>query len=75
LHKLSPIELRQICEWLDDLIENELQFRPEFDAPSSSANATWPIRKADDGIRTRDLRFTKPLLYQLSYVGDVADGL
>src|SRR4029450_5816448 len=26
-------------------------------------------RKADDGIRTRDLRFTKPLLYQLSYVG------
>ena len=24
---------------------------------------------ADDGIRTRDLRFTKPLLYQLSYVG------
>jgi hypothetical protein len=25
---------------------------------------------ADDGIRTRDLRFTKPLLYQLSYVGD-----
>jgi len=26
-------------------------------------------RRADDGIRTRDLRFTKPLLYQLSYVG------
>jgi hypothetical protein len=26
---------------------------------------------ADDGIRTRDLRFTKPLLYQLSYVGKV----
>jgi hypothetical protein len=24
---------------------------------------------ADDGIRTRDLRFTKPLLYQLSYIG------
>ena len=24
---------------------------------------------AEDGIRTRDLRFTKPLLYQLSYVG------
>src|SRR3954451_24411696 len=24
---------------------------------------------ADDGVRTRDLRFTKPLLYQLSYVG------
>jgi hypothetical protein len=27
------------------------------------------VRGADDGIRTRDLRFTKPLLYQLSYVG------
>ena len=26
---------------------------------------------ADDGIRTRDLRFTKPLLYQLSYVGNM----
>ena len=24
---------------------------------------------ADDGSRTRNLRFTKPLLYQLSYVG------
>src|ERR1700757_140243 len=24
---------------------------------------------ADDGVRTRDLRFTKPLLYRLSYVG------
>ena len=30
---------------------------------------------ADDGIRTRDLRFTKPLLYQLSYVGaEIAAG-
>lgn len=27
-------------------------------------------KTADDGIRTRDLRFTKPLLYQLSYVGE-----
>jgi hypothetical protein len=27
------------------------------------------LKGADDGIRTRDLRFTKPLLYQLSYVG------
>ena len=27
------------------------------------------VAGADDGIRTRDLRFTKPLLYQLSYVG------
>jgi hypothetical protein len=27
------------------------------------------IKTAEDGIRTRDLRFTKPLLYQLSYFG------
>src|SRR6266536_3449144 len=32
-------------------------------------NSQSAIETADDGIRTRDLRFTKPLLYQLSYVG------
>jgi hypothetical protein len=32
-------------------------------------NPQSAIERADDGIRTRDLRFTKPLLYQLSYVG------
>jgi hypothetical protein len=32
-------------------------------------NRQSAIERADDGIRTRDLRFTKPLLYQLSYVG------
>jgi hypothetical protein len=26
------------------------------------------VRKADDGLRTRDLRLGKPTLYQLSYV-------
>ena len=30
---------------------------------------TDPEKIADEGIRTPDLRFTKPLLYQLSYVG------
>ena len=39
------------------------------------AAASWWIRHrwmcagADDGTRTRNRRFTKPLLYQLSYVG------
>ena len=28
---------------------------------------------ADKGIRTPDLRFTKPLLYRLSYVGGFPD--
>jgi hypothetical protein len=29
----------------------------------------WTCSGADDGTRTRNRRFTKPLLYQLSYVG------
>jgi hypothetical protein len=31
LRKLSQTELRQIREWLDDLIEDELEFTPEFE--------------------------------------------
>ena len=31
LRKLSQSELRQIREWLDDMIEDELQFTPEFE--------------------------------------------
>src|SRR5438105_3681726 len=41
-------------------------------ADFGKTNPKWLKRvrnSADDGIRTRDLRFTKPLLYQLSYVG------
>ena len=45
-----------------------------IDAARLRSIPAWQLRKlfgagADDGIRTRDLRFTKPLLYQLSYVG------
>ena len=31
LSKLSQAELRQIREWLDDIIEDELEFTPEFE--------------------------------------------
>jgi len=31
LSKLSPAELRQIREWLDHIIEDELEFTPEFE--------------------------------------------
>lgn len=31
LRKLSQAELRQIRGWLDDLIEDELEFAPEFE--------------------------------------------
>src|SRR5215471_9778630 len=39
-----------------------------------TAVSWWTLRPmdgagADDGTRTRNRRFTKPLLYQLSYVG------
>ena len=30
LRKLSQSELRQIRTWLDDIIEDELEFTPEF---------------------------------------------
>jgi hypothetical protein len=31
LRKLSQEELRQIRGWLDDMIEDELEFTPEFE--------------------------------------------
>jgi hypothetical protein len=31
LRKLTQPELRQIREWLDDIIEDELDFTPEFE--------------------------------------------
>lgn len=31
LRKLSQAELREIREWLDDMIEDELPFTPEFE--------------------------------------------
>ncbi len=31
LRKLSQIELRQIRAWLDDIIEDDLEFTPEFE--------------------------------------------
>jgi hypothetical protein len=31
LRKLSQPELRQVREWLDDIIEDELEFTPEFE--------------------------------------------
>ena len=31
LRRLSQAELRQIRDWLDDVIEDELEFAPEFE--------------------------------------------
>jgi hypothetical protein len=32
LRALSPVELLQVREWLDDLVEDEKEFTPEFEA-------------------------------------------
>src|SRR6186997_3701761 len=37
--------------------------------PRGGSGHRWTYAGADDGTRTRNRRFTKPLLYQLSYVG------
>ena len=47
--------------------ENILEVKRGNRAASSSVGA-------DDGTRTRNRRFTKPLLYQLSYVGGDGEG-
>jgi len=48
LRKLSQSELRQIREWLDDLIEDELEFTPEFERSIQQAE-----RKMADGKSAR----------------------
>jgi hypothetical protein len=37
LRKLSQAELRQIREWLDEMIEDELEFTPEFESSVQQA--------------------------------------
>ena len=37
LQKLSPPELREIREWLDDILEDGLEFTPEFEAALQSS--------------------------------------
>jgi hypothetical protein len=32
LEKLSPVELKQVRDWLDDFAEDRLEFTPEFEA-------------------------------------------
>jgi hypothetical protein len=48
LRKLSQAELRQIREWLDDIIEDELEFAPDFERSIQQAE-----RDMADGNATR----------------------
>jgi hypothetical protein len=45
LRKLSQAELRQIREWLDDIIEDELEFTPEFERSIKQAERDMADRK------------------------------
>ena len=48
LEKLSPEELRQIRSWLDDVLEDELDFTPEFAAAIQESE-----REMTNGLRPR----------------------
>ena len=39
LQKLSQAELRQVREWLDDQIEDDLEFTPEFESAIRQSEA------------------------------------
>ena len=46
LRKLSQAELRQVREWLDDIIEDELEFAPEFEHSIEQAERDMADGKA-----------------------------
>jgi hypothetical protein len=48
LETLSQAELREIRNWLDDLIEDEMEFTPEFESAIQKSE-----REMADGIRPR----------------------
>ena len=48
LKKLPPDELRKIRDWLNDLFEDDLEFKPEFEADISESE-----REMRAGIRPR----------------------
>jgi (2Fe-2S) ferredoxin len=45
LRKLSQAELRQVREWLDDIIEDELEFMPEFEHSIEQSERDMADRK------------------------------
>ena len=60
LRKLSQQELHQIREWLDDIIEDELQFTPEFERSIQASEQDMAEGKSarvrdPEGIYTFDL--------------------
>jgi hypothetical protein len=52
LRKLSQSELLEIREWLDNLIEDELEFTPEFEAAIQRSERDM----AEDGEKKSEVR-------------------
>lgn len=48
LEKLSHAELRQVRDWLDDIIEDDLEFTPEFESAIQQSE-----REMAKGLRPR----------------------
>jgi hypothetical protein len=48
LQRLSPAELKQVREWLDDLVEDRLEFKEEFEAAIQESE-----REMAAGLRPR----------------------
>ena len=48
MEKLSPSELQQIRDWLDDILEDQLQFTDEFEAQIKKSE-----REMASGVRPR----------------------
>ena len=48
MQKLSRTELRQIRDWLDDMIEDGLEFTPEFESAIKTSE-----REMAEGVRPR----------------------
>ena len=48
LEKLSQAELRQVREWLDDVIEDDAEFTPDFEAAIQQSE-----REMAKGIQSR----------------------
>jgi hypothetical protein len=48
LEKLSAAELRQVREWLDDFVEDRMEFTPEFESSVQESE-----REMNSGVRPR----------------------
>ncbi|HMP84230.1 MAG TPA: hypothetical protein PKA41_16150 [Verrucomicrobiota bacterium] len=49
LENLSQAELLEVRDWLDDMIEDDLEFTPEFEAAVQKSE-----REMESGIRPRE---------------------